>query len=157
MLIPYKHSEIVNKAFEWAKGRHLIVMKERVAGWGEIPDVLAINLSISTLIECKVSRADFYRDKKKYSRSNGDMLGTHRLYCCPRGLLSENDLPEGWGLLEVYPSGFTRLKSNVYKSYGHNMDIGGFKGERHALVTAIRDYFSPEMNKGKIWFKYQNG
>lgn len=152
----WTHGQIVDKAFEWAKGRHIIVIKERVAGWGEIPDVLGINLSDSTLIECKVSRADFYADKKKLSRLNGNMLGTYRLYCCPKGLLKEEDLPEGWGLLEVYPSGYIKLKKQIYRErgYHHTLNQGGYKGERHALVSAIRDWMID--GHKKIWFANHN-
>lgn len=152
----WTHKELVDKAFDWAKGRYGVVVKERVAGWGEIPDVLAMNLSESTLIECKASRADFHADKKKMSRLNTDgMMGTYRLYCCPKDMLKESDIPKGWGLLEVYPSGFTRLKNNIYKSWDNHFPLSshGYKGERHALFAAIRDHSVPEINNGKIFFK----
>jgi hypothetical protein len=141
------HKELVNKAFEWAKGRYPIVLKERVSGWGEIPDVLGINLSESTMIECKASRADFHRDKKKLSRITGDMPGNYRLYCAPKGLLKDEDIPEGWGLLEVYPSGYVKQKRNIFSGldtswhkYHHPLSNQGFKSERHSLFSAIRDY-----------------
>ena len=157
------HQFLVDKAFEWAKGRHDIVLKERVAGWGEIPDVLGISLSVSTLIECKISKSDFYHDKKKLSRlATEGMMGNYWLYCCPKGLLYDEDLPEGWGLLEVYPSGYIKLKKNIYdgytnnwEKYHHPMSLNGYKGERHTLVTAIRDFWVDDWNKGKIWFSSQ--
>lgn len=136
----FTHKELVDVAFKWANGRHAVVVKERAEGW-EIPDVVGLNLSNSTLIECKTSRSDFFADKKKYSRRNDDMIGTYRVYCVPKGLLKEEDLPLGWGLLEVYPTGYCRLKRNIYNKYSnrHELKVNGFKGERHILFAVLRD------------------
>src|SRR4051794_10394985 len=100
------HKELVDIAAKWAAGRHMVVVKERSEKFGEIPDVVGLNLGWSTLIECKASRPDFHADKRKASRLNGGMVGNYRLYCAPKGMLKLEELPKGWGLLEVYPSGF---------------------------------------------------
>lgn len=144
----YSHHKLVEIAFNWCKTRYGVVVMERSEKWGEIPDVVGMNLSDSILIECKVSRSDFMRDRKKFSRVNGGMVGNYRVYCCPKGLLKETDLPEGWGLLEVYPSGFARLKKNIFthRGYHHPLCSDGYKGERHLLYAVLRDKDNPDLN-----------
>ena len=51
------------------------------------------------MIEVKVSRSDFFADKKKPERKAGG-VGTYRFYLAPAGLIAVTDLPESWGLLE---------------------------------------------------------
>ena len=135
------HKDLVKIATKWARNRHIVVIPERSA-YHEIPDVLAINYSYSTLIECKVSRADFLRDKNKITRRYDDYCaGNYRLYCVPKGLLKEDDIPETWGLLEVYPSGFVKLKVNLYKYtrtnaiWWHDDTIESLRSEKHALLN----------------------
>ena len=66
----------------------------------EIPDIIGWTSWCSLLIEVKVQRSDFLRDKKKHFRetiTNG--VGEFRYYLCPENLILENELPEKWGLL----------------------------------------------------------
>jgi hypothetical protein len=67
---------------------------------GEIPDVIGWNYWTSVLIEVKVSRQDFLKDQNKKFRYMPELgMGEFRYYCCPEGLIKEEELPEGWGLL----------------------------------------------------------
>lgn len=150
------HADLVKYACKWLKGRSDIVLCERNGLW-EIPDVIGLKLFSSIMIECKISRADFLRDKNKRSRKMDDMAGNYRLFCCPKGLLSESDLPDGWGLLEVYPSGYTRLADKKYLSsykYHHSLKSDGYRMERHLLFTVIRDYCPPIQDKEKCWSNF---
>lgn len=55
------------------------------------------------MIECKVSKADFKKDFEKLSRKNPNKrVGQVRYYLTPPGLLKPEDLPHGWGLLELH-------------------------------------------------------
>lgn len=56
--------------------------------------------------EVKVSRSDFLVDAKKPHR-NGEVLGVgeHRFYFAPEGLIKVDELPKGWGLVEVNSRG----------------------------------------------------
>jgi hypothetical protein len=56
----------------------------------------------STLVECKASRADFLRDKRKPHRKLAGM-GMRRFYFAPPGLIRVDELPDGWGLAECGP------------------------------------------------------
>lgn len=54
------------------------------------------------LLEAKVSRSDFLSDKKKAFRqcpSKG--IGMFRYFIVPDGLVGADEIPEGWGLIEV--------------------------------------------------------
>ncbi|RDH41612.1 hypothetical protein [Zooshikella ganghwensis] len=56
----------------------------------------------SFLIEVKVSRADFHADRKKFFRKHPEFgVGKFRYFMTPPNLLSIDDLPPGWGLLEA--------------------------------------------------------
>jgi hypothetical protein len=59
----------------------------------------------SYLIECKVSRSDFFADRAKPFRCEPALgMGLYRYFMAPSGVLTVDDLEEkcdGWGLLEV--------------------------------------------------------
>ena len=70
----------------------------------EEPDAIGWKYSgkESYLIEVKVSRNDFHADKKKSFRKYPEQgMGKFRYYMTPPKLLTVDDLPAGWGLLEV--------------------------------------------------------
>lgn len=68
----------------------------------EQPDVIGwVGLGYSWLIEVKVSRADFLKDKKKFQRLYPEKgMGDERYYLAPAGLIKLSELPDRWGLLE---------------------------------------------------------
>jgi hypothetical protein len=99
------HEELVKRAFTYLKFSVgcTVVFKERVASGSENPDVIGFKGGFSYLIECKSSRADFLADKKKHFRKNPDQgMGAERYFMSPVGLLEPSEIPERWGLLEVY-------------------------------------------------------
>lgn len=76
----------------------------------ENPDVWGYDGYSTVIIEVKTSRADFLADRKKYWRTTDPefQAGNDRLFLCPEGIIKEEDLPQGWGLLywngkDVYP------------------------------------------------------
>lgn len=99
------HSQLVRRIAGWFKIRHKssIVMAEFVTSAQEIPDVLTMQSGAhSVLVECKVSRSDFLSDKDKFFRRQEDYgMGDKRYYAAPVGLIKPEELPDGWGLLEV--------------------------------------------------------
>lgn len=77
---------------------------------GEQPDAIGWRDSVSLLIECKASRADFLADKKKRFRIEAaDGMGEWRFYMCPPGLIKPDELPFGWGLLYCHPKKVERV------------------------------------------------
>jgi hypothetical protein len=95
------HKEIVEIAYRWVlkNGGMTIAFKELYSLANEIPDVIGFNHWESAVIECKVSRSDFLSDKKKQHRTKG--MGNWRFYCCPKGMIKKEELPEKWGLIYV--------------------------------------------------------
>lgn len=104
------HKQAVEIAARWAWGKAKVVLPEFVKqGSAEIPDVLAFEGRHSLMIEVKVSRSDFLRDKKKnfrYVESKG--MGNYRYFCCPHRLIGPLEVPDGWGLIYIYPDGRAR-------------------------------------------------
>lgn len=97
------HKELVNRAFLYLYGSS-VRFKERVASTRENPDAIGFGGGRgSILIECKASRADFFADAKKFFRRKPEGgMGYRRYYMAPVGMLKPDEIPNGWGLLEVY-------------------------------------------------------
>lgn len=97
------HKQLVKRAAEWLRLRgHTIVITELRTLASETPDAYGYKGGVSTIIECKASRSDFLADKKKRFRVCPEYgMGDKRYYMVPKGLVSESELPAGWGLLEV--------------------------------------------------------
>ena len=100
------HTDLVERAIRWLKNsqRCRLVMSESYSWYvGETPDVIGwYGHAVSILIECKTSRADFCRDRRKYFRRMPHRgLGVYRYYMTPKDLLSPDELPYKWGLLEI--------------------------------------------------------
>lgn len=80
-----------------------IIVTEITTFASEKPDVLGFaNDTNTVMLEAKISRADFLKDSKKPFRKNPETgMGNFRLYITPVGLITPNELPENWGLIEV--------------------------------------------------------
>ena len=61
------------------------------------------------VLEVKVGRGDFLKDKKKQCRTKEKSLGRWRYYICPEGLIKPNELPDRWGLIWVNKRGHCQI------------------------------------------------
>ena len=96
------HASLVALGVRWLSRRSSTVFYEFAAYGKETPDIIGWSSGISTLIECKASRADFLRDAKKTVRKKPAAgMGQRRYYLCPPGVINREDLPGKWGLLFV--------------------------------------------------------
>jgi len=99
------HSALVDLAVRWLRTSYRcgIILSEQSCCTGETPDVIGWKRACrSVLVECKVSRADFLADRNKPWRTNGaGALGCERFYMAPADLIAPEELPPGWGLLQV--------------------------------------------------------
>lgn len=116
------HDELVQLAVKWLKLPNSrggpgcqVAFSEARNGVkdGEIPDAIGYRAGVwnegTTLVEVKVSRADFLADAKKPHRLHSALgIGTYRYYLAPEGLIKPEELPERWGLIEVTPKGRLR-------------------------------------------------
>lgn len=146
MVAIFKHNDIVQIARKWIlKQQFSIAFAELVTQAQEQPDVIAFNSYQSIVIECKVSRSDFLRDRKKPFRINPMYgMGMFRFYCCPENLIRVTELPDNWGLLYVDSKGKIRIVYNPYCSNPEgNMWYNGFENynqyaERQIMFSALR-------------------
>lgn len=111
----WTHKKLVRRMAAWLKvnadHHRTIVVSELAAGSNnETPDVIGWRGCSSILIECKTSRADFFADREKcFRREEERGMGDIRYFAAPAGVLSPEDIPDGWGLLEV-DDRFVRIK-----------------------------------------------
>lgn len=97
-----------------------------VIGWHD-------EAQFSTLIECKISRSDFFADRKKSFRINPEAgMGQFRYFLTPKGLVSIDELPEGWGLIEVDDKNLFPVKRSKY------FEEFNIEAERSLLVSMWR-------------------
>lgn len=98
------HAELCERAVRWLRKSVGcgVVVSEMVSATGEVPDAIGWRYGRSILVEAKVSRADFFADQKKpWRRMPERGMGDWRFYLAPAGMLQKNEIPVGWGLLEV--------------------------------------------------------
>lgn len=139
-----KHKELVEIGFKWLRKRCGAVFKEITTANRETPDVIGFMSGESILIEVKVSRSDFLRDKKKYHRgTSAKGMGRYRFYLCPEGLIKKEDLPYYWGLLWVNSKGKVEIIHNPYcRNPTGNIYSGGFdcdiEAEHRFMYSILR-------------------
>lgn len=110
--ITFTHAQLVEIAYKWLlkNGGVGVAFKELVTMAREIPDVIGFDSWQSILIECKTSRSDFFREKKKWHRQHSNGMGTWRFICCPKNLIKVDELPEKWGLIYVDEKGKAKIE-----------------------------------------------
>jgi hypothetical protein len=96
------HNDLVQRAIRWLLCRCNVVISEMVSASPETADAIGFNMGKTILIEAKSSRADFFKDRYKFFRRSPEKgMGSQRYYITAPCLVSVNELPEGWGLLEL--------------------------------------------------------
>ncbi len=135
-----KHAQLVSAAVDWLRHKYRcgVVLSEQYCATGEVPDAIGWKgMSRSVVIECKASRADFLTDAKKSFRTNPEEgLGCERFYLCPPRMISPNELPQGWGLLECSRKQVrVVVKANKRKSL--RTEVGLMK-EMNLLLASLR-------------------
>lgn len=128
------HDLLCEKAAAWLRSaRRCAAVSTRQLMASERPDAIGWTPSgVSTVVECKTSKADFLHDFDKPHRKFPELgMGQFRYYLTPPGLLTVDDLPAGWGLLELRGSRVYQLKES--KPFQ-----GSFHLERMYLVDLVR-------------------
>jgi hypothetical protein len=124
-------------AVQWLRRyRCGVVLSEQACVSGEMPDAIGWKKAChSVLVESKVSRADFLADRSKLVRMKPEIgVGCERYYLAPRGLIRIEELPVGWGLLEVCGREMERVKVSA-----KNLRSAiGFQYEMNLLLASLR-------------------
>jgi hypothetical protein len=89
----------------------------------------------SVLVECKVTRSDFLADRAKPFRLKPDQgVGCERFYLVSAGMVRGEDLPTGWGLLEL-----RRGRIEMTRASAKNLrSASGFRCEMNLLLASLR-------------------
>jgi hypothetical protein len=122
------HKELVKKAQAWLTNnrRCTIVLTELATRNNETPDAIGFFASggASILIECKASRADFLADKNKVFRREAERgMGDHRYFLIPAKLVNPDELPDSWGLLELYDKQVRTAKESTYTAANKSAEV----------------------------------
>jgi hypothetical protein len=131
------HAKLVSMAVRWLRQyRCGVVLSEQACVSGEMPDAIGWKKAChSVLVECKVSRGDFLADRDKPFRQKQEAgVGCERYYLAPRGLIRADEVPTGWGLLEVDGREVERIKWSA-KNLRSEL---GFKSEMNLLLASLR-------------------
>jgi hypothetical protein len=136
---PWKHSALVEKAVEWLRTRYHcgIILSEQYCATGEVPDAIGWKgFCRSVVVECKISRADFLADANKPFRLKPEEgLGSERIYLAPAGIISPDELPKFWGLVEC-----TRKETRlvVKPKRIDQRTMAGMMKEMNLLLASLR-------------------
>lgn len=131
------HPQLVEKAVRWLRSyRCGVILSEQSCSSGEMPDAIGWKRAChSVLIECKITRADFLADRDKPFRQKSHLgMGSERYYLTPAQLLRSDELPAGWGLLEL-----RNRKISVIRMADKNLrSAAGFRHEMNLLLASLR-------------------
>src|SRR5260370_19003067 len=131
------HPKLVEKAVRWLRHyRCGLVLAEQACVSGEMPDAIGWKRAChSVLVECKVTRADFLADRAKPFRLKPEHgVGCERFYLVSAGLIRCEELPAGWGLLELRHN-----KIETAQPSAKNLRTAtGFKYEMNLLLASLR-------------------
>ena len=131
------HAALVRKAVEWLRSyRCGVVLAEQACMSGEMPDAIGWKRAChSVLVECKVSRPDFHADRAKPFRQKPDnAVGCERYYLTPRALIRPEELPTGWGLLELHNREIKMIRASKKNLRSEE----GFRCEMNLLLASLR-------------------
>jgi hypothetical protein len=124
-------------AEKWLRSyRCAVVLSEQACVSGEMPDAIGWKRAChSVLVECKVSRADFLADRAKPWRAKPELgVGCERFYLAPAGMIREDELPPGWGLLALK----ARSVQMARPSKKNLRSAKGFACEMNLLLASLR-------------------
>jgi hypothetical protein len=131
------HAKLVEIAVGWLRRyRCGVVLSEQACASGEMPDAIGWkNTCHSVVVECKISRPDFLADRDKPFRQKPERgVGCERYYMAAKGLIRVEEIPTGWGLLEL-----SRREVEKVKASAKNLRSQiGFGYEMNLLLASLR-------------------
>ena len=131
------HEKLVTAAVAWLRRNGCgVVLSEQSCASGETPDAIGWRRAChSVVVECKISRADFLADREKpFRRKPEKGMGCERFYLVPAGMISANEVPPGWGLLELRGREVVELGAASKKM----RTAVGFRYEMNLLLASLR-------------------
>ena len=123
----FTHSELVELAARYLKSKGYEIILTEPGYRSELPDAIGFKSGYSCLIECKASRSDFLRDKKKPHR-NGTVkgIGSERIYLTNPDVANVHDLPPKWKLMWAVNEN-ELLLINPFPILGYTNDLSDYR------------------------------
>ena len=158
------HDKLVKKARAWLLRRYGVVISEMAAG-RETADAIGLG-GDSTVIECKASRSDFLADRNKSFRQFPDFgMGDQRFYFAPKALIKPDELPPGWGLLELSDQYILKTKESEHFKKDHQAEIRLLVSTIRRLNIArsqmngmsVRFYTIPTKDRATVLSRFEGG
>ena len=131
------HEKLVKAAVAWLRRYGCgVVLSEQSCTSGETPDAIGWKRAChSVVVECKISRGDFLADRDKPFRLKPEKgMGCERFYLAPAGLIAANEVPVGWGLLELRGREVLQIVAPSKKM----RTAVGFRYEMNLLLASLR-------------------
>lgn len=158
------HALLIEEAAKWLRAQGCtVVITDMTHGQSETADAIGWKGMCSTLVECKVSRGDFFADKKKFFRRFPDQgMGGLRYFCAPRGMLKPEELPANWGLLEWDGSKLRRaVRSGNHETHARteiSLLISAIRrlGRTNAPGVSVRHYTFESGNRATLGIEAEN-
>ena len=154
MVTEITHSRLVKAGAAWLGKKCRVVCTELTTSASETPDVIGWSgHGYCTVIECKVSRADFNANKHKGHERHGFAVGDERWFLFPSGIVSASDIPPGWGLLEYTPSGHKNgyFMKQVVKPETRHWDPYARREERRMLISIAGRALEAASRLKSVW------
>lgn len=129
-----EHEELVRRAVRWLRGKHscAVVFAEMTSAVSETPDVIGWHRTVSHVVECKVSRSDFLRDRMKMHARAEESMGHFRWYLTPPGIVRAEEIEGRYGLAELHGS---RI---VVRAEAPMREGRAWQNEIRLLVSAVQ-------------------
>ena len=121
---------------------------------GEIPDAIGWTCVCSILFECKVSRADFLRDREKLFRYElpDRGMGDFRFYLTNPGVVrSADEIPDGWGCYEVFDGDDKKIRLLHKFGVKYHWTLRPFplRGNKDCEITMLRSFIRRNTQKSE--------
>jgi hypothetical protein len=125
--------------------RHSLITKRRIwdadtyAVWRK--ELEALSRTMTCLVEVKTSRADFRGDRKWTSTIPTDLA----FLAVPKGLVTSEEWPAGWGILEYEDGSITRRRAPALATVATEQQLGvvlsiAIRRDHHTRYARWREY-----------------
>lgn len=146
------HDKLVKRAIRWLWSQGCAIVISEMASASQEPDAIGFLTNWTILIECKASRSDFLSEKHKPHVRSKTSMGDKRYYLTPPSIIKSGELPEGYGLLELYGNGVTIMEGAKF------INDKDWRAEMHLLISAMRRIDGkPGKGTSVRFYNYQTG
>lgn len=123
------HSQLVDLAGRYLQRKlYCKMVFQECSTIERVFDAIGYQSNTGYMIEVKVSRADFFADRKK--KHFGNPSANKHFYLVPAGLVEEKDLPEGYGLLYAHSDKLSGIEQVVYGKW----HVGGVDEQLKSML-----------------------